>query len=407
MPRKARSRRRGAGSVTSYKTKAGTRWRWQLNMPVDPDQPDLGNRQSGKAGYATAAEADDGLQEARRAIREHRRIASDSQTVASYMDAWLGGLQLEHSTVYNYRKLARNQILPQLGTIRVDQLTASRIAAHYREILSTGRRDHQDFGGPLSANTVNKAHVLLGAMLDAAVDEGVISVNPARRARIVKPPTGKQIRAAAPEIVTMTAEQLRAFLSWNRDVYNDELHPLWAVLAGTGMRRGEALALRWADIDLVNLRVSVRRSTDHTRPGVVKGTKTGSSRAVDIDATLRDTLKRYKAVRGSISLDLARSDSYVFADFSGVIFNPKNITARWDVRLKAAQRTPALANLPRVTIKGLRHTHATLLLELGVHPKVVQERLGHSNISTTMNIYSHVTPTMQRSAVDRLAELLG
>jgi len=323
------------------------------------------------------------------------------------MEKWLDGLQLEHSTVYNYRKLARNQILHQLGKIRVDQLTPSRIALHYRDLLSAGRRDRQDFGGPLSPNTVNKAHVLLGAMMDSALDDGLITTNPVRRSRVVKPPTGKQIRASAPEIVTMTAEQLRAFLRWNRDVYGDELHALWAVLAGTGMRRGEALALRWSDIDLASKRISIRRAADHTRPGIVKGTKTGASRAVDIDDALRDTLKRYKSARGSLSLDLARQDSYAFADSAGRIYNPKNITARWDVRLKAAQRTDALANLPRVTIKGLRHTHATLLLELGIHPKVVQERLGHSNISTTMNIYSHVTPTMQRSAVDRLAELLG
>ncbi|MBF4568511.1 site-specific integrase [Plantibacter sp. VKM Ac-2880] len=328
-------------------------------------------------------------------------------TVAAYLASWLDGLQLEHSTVYNYRKLARNHIAPQLGSIRLDKLTPSRIGQHYRELAQSGRRDARAFGTPLSANTINKTHVLLGAMLDAAIDDGHLSMNPARRARIVKAPTGKQIRAAAPEIVTMRADQLRDFLRWNRDVYEDELYTLWLTIAGTGMRRGEALALRWGDVDQTGSRISIRRAVDHTRPGVVKGTKTGSSRAVDIDGDLCDQLRRFRALRGSVSLDLARADSYIFASEAGEIYNPKNITARWDVRLKAAQRTPLLADIPRVTIKGLRHTHATLLLELGVHPKVVQERLGHSNISTTMNIYSHVTPTMQRDAVDRLASLLS
>ena len=80
---------------------------------------------------------------------------------------------------------------------------------------------------------------------------------------------------------------------------------------------------------------------------------------------------------------------------------------RWDVRIRAARRALGEESLKRLSIHGLRHTHATLLLELGVHPKVVQERLGHSNISTTMNIYSHVTPTMQRDAAARLAALIS
>lgn len=130
-------------------------------------------------------------------------------------------------------------------------------------------------------------------------------------------------------------------------------------------------------------------------------TKTGSARVVDIDSVTLDALKSWKATRGSIALGFARADAYVFGNLDGAIRSPNEVGRRWTYRVAAAQK--ALPELKRITLKGLRHTHATLLLELGEHPKVVQERLGHSTITTTMNIYSHVTPTMQRTAIDRLA----
>ncbi len=95
----------------------------------------------------------------------------------------------------------------------------------------------------------------------------------------------------------------------------------------------------------------------------------------------------------------------VFGDDNGAIRVPDAVTSRWTRRLDWA--CAKVDGLPRVTLNGLRHSHATLLLELGEHPKVVQERLGHSTITSTMNIYSHVTPTMQKSAIDRFAAHLG
>ena len=151
-------------------------------------------------------------------------------------------------------------------------------------------------------------------------------------------------------------------------------------------------------------RISVRRAADTIVRGAVKGTKTGPGRALDVDAATIDVLRSYKALRGSISLDFARPDAYVFGNLSGEVRSPNEVGRRWTYRVAAAQA--AGVDLPRITLKGLRHTHATLLLEIGVHAKIVQERLGHADISTTMNIYSHVTPTMQRDAVARLMVLL-
>lgn len=119
-----------------------------------------------------------------------------------------------------------------------------------------------------------------------------------------------------------------------------------------------------------------------------------------------EALRIWKELRGVITLDFARADAYVFGNLDGEMRSPNEVSRRWVTRVARAREALGDHAPRRITLKGLRHTHATLLLELGVHPKVVQERLGHSQIGTTMNIYSHVTPTMQRDAVDRLAGLL-
>ena len=400
-----RSRSRHAGSITSYETQSGQRWKFQIYVPKDPERPELGDTRLTRGGFKSLDEAQRVLAEALSKKKSNARFQAKAPTIGDYAEHWIAGLRLQNSTIQGYKKVLRNHVTPYLGAIRLDKLTATRIAAHYRALETSGRRDKPGFGKPLSANSVSKVHVLLAAMLDAAVDDGLILTNPAKKKRTVNPPRISQIRAQKPEIVTWTGPQLHTFLAWDRDELDDELFPLWRTLAYTGMRRSEALALRWSDINFSTSRISVRRAVDVTIPNTTKVTKTGSARVIDIDAETLRVLKGQKTNRGAVSLELARADSYVFGDDKGAIRVPDAVTSRWTRRLDWA--CAKVDGLPRVTIKGLRHTHATLLLELGEHPKVVQERLGHSTITTTMNIYSHVTPTMQKSAIDRFAAHLG
>lgn len=402
------SRRRGAGTIVEYPTAQGIRYRWILPVPVDPENADLGTRKASRGGYRTVKEADVGLRSALADRDQARKITTRSvMTVGVYAEQWVSVLTLEASTIHGYRKIIRNHVTPQLGGIPLTKLTATRLAQHYRALEQHGRRDNKQPGTGLSANTVNKVHVLIGAMLDAALDDGHVLTNVAKKRRTVKAPTGKQIRAERPEIHTWTAAQLTAFLVWDRDTYQDDLHPLWHTIAHTGLRRSEALALRWGDIDTQAGRISLRRAADTTRRDATKSTKTGTARPIDIDPETAALLKAWKAKRGSIALQLARADAYVFGDDNGRLRKPDDIGRRWTHRVTTARAALGADDLPPITLHGLRHTHATLMLGLGIHPKVVQERLGHSNISTTMNIYSHVTPTMQKDAVTRLAELLG
>lgn len=424
MAKRVRRSRRGSVSRYTYRSAGDkvARWRWQLWVPSDPENPDSELVRVGGSGYETAEAAEDALSEALRKRADAERFARGVPTLGQYLVLWLDGLRLEASTVVGYRRIARNHIAPRvavlhtrdqvpdgaramLGDIRLDKLTASRIARHYRQLERSGRADAGHRGEPLSANSVNKVHMVLGAALDAAVDDGYISSNPARKTRTVDAPRGRQIRAARPEITTWSATELSAFLAWNRDVFDDELYPLWLTIAATGMRRSEALALRFDDVDFDQYRIRVRRAVDTSRAGQVKTTKTGAARQLDIDANLLEALREARSLRGQVSLDLARTDAYVFATLNGRVRSPNEVSRRWRHRVQRAQ-AELETELATITLKELRHTHATLLLSNGEHPKVVQERLGHSTIATTMNIYSHVTPTMQRDAADRFSMLV-
>lgn len=392
------ARRRGKGSLQSYKTKAGTRWRYQIYVDRDPDQPELGREKFSRGGFATADDADDALQEALKKRREQQRFGTKTPTLAAYADEWLAGLKLADSTIRGYSKIVRNHIKPQLGDIALDKLTATRIARHYRELEQHGRADKYGKGKPLSPNTVSKTHVILCSILDSAIEDGHVNVNQAKKKRTTKPPTTKEIRSAKPEVITWSAEQLETFLAWDRDVVRDEWYAYWYVLAWTGQRRSEALALRYSDNKL--LRLAIRRAVNTVDWSKTKPTKTDRPRVIDIDQETDDVITAHKLTRAELSFTLARADAYIFGDDDGNLRSPDAMTSLWDRRMNWF--TAEHPDVPRITIKGLRHTHATLLLEAGENPKVVQERLGHSTITTTMNIYTHVTPTIQKTAIENL-----
>jgi integrase len=248
---------------------------------------------------------------------------------------------------------------------------------------------------------VNKVAIVLGSILQAALHDSLISINHARQnPKALKAPTGRQIRAERPEIETWSQAQLNSYLRWNRSVYRDELFHMWQLISYTGMRRGEAAALQWGDVNFETATISVRRAADPAKAKAIKKTKTYTARSILLDdLTLRD-LHALREVRSGLGNQFTTATAFIFGTLQNELRSPNDLSARWSRAVGKA--TQVLPGLPWLTIKGLRHTHATLLLEKNVSPKVVQERLGHSNIGTTMNIYSHVTPTLQREAVESL-----
>lgn len=402
--RQTTSRRRGKGSITSYRTKSGTKWRFQVWVPADPEFPDGEWKHVGKGGFETADAADDAMQEARRHQKAGVDLTATVPTVADYSKRWLDGLDLEASTVAGYRRIFTLHVNPSIGGVRLDKVTPTRLAKLYADLQRPDpSRDRAPNG--LSRNTTHKVHVALSAMFESARSDRLIAFNPARQRKTIKAPTARAIKGEQAEMATWTGPQLRAFLAWDRDVLQDDVHALWWVIAHTALRRSEALALRWADIDLDGARIKVRRAIDTGKPAAqrseTKGTKSGRARVVDVDAETVRVIRQWRRSRAALSLGLAGPDAYVFGSLDGTPRNPNALSQMFTRRVAKARAALGSDALPEITLHGLRHTHATVLLEAGENPKIVQERLGHTTITTTMDVYSHVTPTMQRAAVDR------
>lgn len=178
------------------------------------------------------------------------------------------------------------------------------------------------------------------------------------------------------------------------------------------MRRGEALALRWRDVDLDAARLAVRRSVGTVKTKGAGGqliegpTKTRQSRVVDLDAGTVAALRSYRATRGTLALDLVRDTTPVLSTLDGTRRHPDRFSRRFRDQVAQARRAAGNEQLPTIHLHDLRHTHATLLLAHGVPVKVVSERLGHASATITLTVYQHVHPGMGREAADRFAALL-
>ena len=190
-------------------------------------------------------------------------------------------------------------------------------------------------------------------------------------------------------------EQTRRFLAATAD---DPLHGIWRVALGTGMRRGELLGLRWEDVDLSNLQLRVTTSLTEVDGILQLGQpKTGRARTLHLDAATAAALQCEPRGRDTSGHDL------VFTRPDGTPWPPPQITDRW------RGQWPRLtwADVPKIKLHATRHVHATLLLARGVPIKVVSERLGHSTIAMTMDIYAHVLPAMDRNAARAIGQALG
>jgi integrase len=217
----------------------------------------------------------------------------------------------------------------------------------------------------------------------------------------------RQAREAAPEMVTWTAEELGTFLAWVQD---NHYGPAFTFLATTGMRRGEALGLTWEDINLKAGSVAVRRARIAIEYKASLGkTKSGRAREVELDTRTVSVLRGQKARQAKERLLLGpgySEDNFVFSLPDGRGFHPERFSREFERKQATYNRLHPTAPLPRLTLHGLRHTWATLALNAGEHPKVVAERLGHSSIAVTLNVYSHVTKPMASKAAENVADMI-
>ncbi|MCU1591976.1 MAG: Integrase [Frankiales bacterium] len=284
--------RGGNGHVGAYQLKDGTpRYRIAYRV-TDPATGHTTNRT--ERGFASEKAAGKALRSALGKIESGSYVAPSRQTLEAYLLTWLDGHRVRASTLSSYRQKLRLHVIPYLGQVSLQKLTGAQISALYRQLEQDGRHDG---AGGLSPRTVRYVHTILREALSSAVHDGVLQVNPTDRA---KPPTAKQ--AASPEMTVWTPLQIRRFLDSQRE---HRLYALWVLYATTGMRRGEALALRWADVDLDNARVVLSRSVTRVdNKEVVSTTKTGRTRVVDLDDVTVAVLRGHKVRQAQERLQL-------------------------------------------------------------------------------------------------------
>jgi integrase len=352
---------------------------------------------TGKRKLATATvrgsrkDAERELRRLLHAVDTGEHVGPNRITVQQWLVTWLGAVRTEVAPKSHerYGEIVQNFLIPALGNLSLAKLAPSHIQEAYNGWTVGGRRDGKP--GGLSPQTRRHIHRILSAALSRAVEHQLLARNPADVFKKRLPKVERR------EMTALTAEQSQQMLDAIRR--NRVYWPVLLALA-TGMRRGEILALRWGNVDLDRSSLRVVESLEQTKAGLrFKAPKSEKARAVTLPAFAGDELRRLKREQAEELLRLGvrqDSTSLVCARADGEPMPPRSLTHEF---AKVASR---VKYIPRVRFHDLRHSHATQLLVAGVHPKVAQERLGHSSISVTLDLYSHVTATMQEDAATRL-----
>jgi integrase len=358
-----------------------------------------------KRGFTTKKAGQDWLADQQSLGRKGEYVEPSRQKLGAYGAEVIDGLRVKPQTRASYKKNWRLHIEPcPIGAVPLAQLTGTRLTAHYRVLEKSGRKDHKA-GEPLSARTVRYIHTIIHGVLGQAVKDGLLLRNPADAAT---PPTARE--AKAPEMTCWSSAQLAAFMAWSER--HAQEHALWRALAYTGMRRGEALSLRWRDIDPDAGTVRIRRSAGIVRIAgegaemIEDDTKSSKPRVVDLDPGTVTVLRAWRKRRGSMALQLARDDALVFGSIENEHRNGEHVSRQFkrdEARFRNALGEDAP---PEIRLHDLRHTHATILLTAREPIHVVSQRLGHASPVVTMTVYAHVLPGSQREAADLFARLV-
>jgi integrase len=317
--------------------------------------------------------------------------AAASTTVGDYLTSWLAGRRaLRPSTRLAYEIHLRKHLEPHLGDIPLALLSLDDIERMYLALAVTRGRD----GQLLTAATIRRIHATLMSALTSAVRRGVLERNPAEH---VEPP-----RAIAPRMRVWTADQLAPFL----DVAGrDSSQPLFLLLALTGVRRGEAIGLRWIDLDLdqgllfVEQQIVAVAGQQHTGPP-----KTSNGRrTLALASRLVDALDHHRAekIEGARLMGVDWADTaLVFTTALGTPLRPGQVSRHF-------QRLVVASGVPMIRLHDLRHSSASLGLASGESLLEVSRRLGHSSITITADVYSHVSSATARTSAQRLADSIG
>jgi integrase len=309
-------------------------------------------------------------------------IEPSRTTVEQFMINWLEDVcvpSLSPHTIKRYRNIITLHINPFIGSTLIQKLTPMHLQNLYSQELKNGQ----------SPRSVQQLHAVLHRALFQASKWEYVNRNVADLVQAPKP--------RKREFQVLNKQQVKKFLE---AALNDWYYPLHVLAITTGMRQGELLGLKWDDIDLAAGILTVRRALKEVNGDLLIGDvkSSYSRRVINIPEFSIRTLEKHRSNQNELGLT---QFNWVFTDTKGGLVRPQNMIRR--------SFKPILkkAGLPDIRFHDLRHTHSTLLLSQGVNPKLVQERLGHSSISITLDIYSHVLPNMQQQVAKKLDSIFS
>jgi integrase len=318
-------------------------------------------------------------------------IKPSNTTLGEYLEQWLKDYvrpNLSPKTYEGREQYINRQIVPSVGGLTLTALKPEHLQRFYSEKLTGGRCDGK---GGLSARTVRDLHGIIHAALATAVKHGLLVRNVADA---VDPPHFHR-----PEMHTLNEDGLKTVLEAARLT---PYYPLFYLALFTGMRRSELLALKWGDANLMLAQISINRSLHQLATGeiVFRQPKTRRGRRMiplppSACIVLRQHYDNEEALKGTPG-----DDDLIFCHFDNSPLLPSSVTHAW---IKLVRR----CGLRGIRFHDCRHTHASLMLKQGIHPKIVQERLGHASIQITLDTYSHVTPGLQQAAAESFDKLVN
>lgn len=332
------------------------------------------------------SEVRDQLNQAQHDRRQGLPVAPDRQTTGEFLSAWLTGTakpRLRERTFSDYKKIIDKHLVPAIGKVPLLKLGPEHVQQLLRQKTEEG----------LSPRRVRVIRAVLHTALAEALRWGRVGRNVAD---LVKAP-----RAVRYQPTVLNEAQSKALL---KAAKKDRLGVLFSVALAVGLRLGEALGLRWKDLDFDRGTLTVRQALQRVGKELrfVEPKSERSRRLISLPQVTVNALKRHRTQQKKERLVAGsrwQQTELVFTSTIGTPLDERNVRRAFGNLLTAAK-------LPEIRIHDLRHTCATLLLAQGVHPKVVQETLGHSQISLTMDTYSHVLPHLGREAADKMNALL-
>lgn len=341
-----------------------------------------------KDGYRLKKEAQVKLTEALESINSGIFVDTKNITVKDYLLKWLKDYaenNVKYKTYVSYQGTVENHLIPNLGNYKLDKLNPSIIQNYYTSCINQNN---------LSNTSILYNHKILKQAINQAIKWQILKSNPCDA---VTPP-----RKNKPKLKTLTVDEIEKVLNFCE---NKHIYIVIFLALGTGMRRGEICGLKWVDVDLQKGMIYVQDSLQRKKgesPELASVKTDNSKRAIAIAISTLSYLKQIKKRQKTEKIFLGenyKDDDFVCAWEDGRPTSPDYVTNKFSKIIKAL-------GLDGIRFHDLRHTHATFMLKADVHPKIVSERLGHSSVSITLDIYSHAMPTMQIEAAEKLEQAM-